>query len=402
MRIAYINADYGVPVLGGKGGSVHVKEIVNAWARLGHEVTLYHSRLGHSGTPPDARLVPVTAEPVLGDQSRHLAPEKHDRHRKELGWIATAIAIERKVTTHHALMPFDMIYERYSLWSCAGSRLSRTLGIPCVLEVNAPLAIEARKFRDVADIDVAGEIEREAFGSAAHIVAVSNGVRDYIISSGLPRERVSVIENGVDVDAFNPETVPASIDGLDSGPIIGFVGGLKDWHGIPNLMHAFRQVLQYSPDAQLLIVGDGPKRGWIEGFVEGAGMDKQVHLTGWKPHEQLPALIARMDIAVAPYPAVDDFYFSPLKLFEYLAAGKPIVASRIGQIDDVVQHNQNGLLVEPGNSAQLALAVQHLIENKALRQTLSGAARKAAADRSWVSVAQSALALGIAALNKAA
>ncbi len=83
----------------------------------------------------------------------------------------------------------------------------------------------------------------------------------------------------------------------------------------------------------MLIVGDGPMRGWIEGFLTGTRLAERAVLTGWVPHDVLPGLVARMDIATAPYPQLNDFYFSPLKLFEYMSAGRAIVASRIGQID---------------------------------------------------------------------
>ncbi len=211
-----------------------------------------------------------------------------------------------------------------------------------------------------------------------------------------------MIENGVNADAFNPTVRPAVVDGLGSGPVVGFVGGLKNWHGIQNLLHGFRKVLSEIPDARLLVVGDGPKRGWIHGFVEGADIEEHVHLTGWMEHDKLPELVARMDVVVAPYPASEEFYFSPLKLFEYMASGKPVVASRIGQICDVIEDGQSGWLVEPGDTEELADAIVRLIKDPVSRQTLGSLARRLAVGRSWLANAQRVLDLDRNPLSKVA
>lgn len=391
MRIAYINADYGVPVLGRKGSSVHVKEMVNAFTRLGNDVDLFYTRLGHGEAPPLARLIGAEGVAVQPTESTGIPAEKRERHRKERGWIASARATEEDVIRCHAGSPFDLIYERYSLWSRAGANAAAKLNIPYVLEVNAPLVDEAAEYRDLADVEFARDIERAAFSAATLVVAVSDSIRSYVRSIGVPDHRIATMANGVNIDAFHPDAEPARLQGLGEGPVIGFVGGLKHWHGVSDLMNAFRVVRRHMTDAQLLIVGDGPKRGWVEGFANGAGLEDCVHLTGWQPHGSLPSYVARMDITVAPYPSSERFYFSPLKLFEYMAAGKPVVASRIGQICSVVDEGRTGILVPPGDSKQLAREIANLAYDAPRRKAMGQEARAAAAKRSWLGNAQRVL-----------
>jgi glycosyltransferase involved in cell wall biosynthesis len=128
----------------------------------------------------------------------------------------------------------------------------------------------------------------------------------------------------------------------------------------------------------LLIVGDGPEREALERQAEIHNIAAQVLFTGAVPHDEVPMYIAAMDVAVAPYRAVQDFYFSPLKLYEYLAAGKPVIASNLGQIADAIRHGHNGYLVEPDNVADLSRALGILSEDATLRDTLAAHAPEGA------------------------
>jgi len=162
---------------------------------------------------------------------------------------------------------------------------------------------------------------------------------------------------------------------------VGFVGSLKPWHGIDTLLLALRDMSGEPP--HLLIVGEGPMREWIEEFVHSANMNNRVTLTGWVDNQSLPSYIQAMDIAVAPYPAMDDFYFSPLKLFEYLAMGVPVVASSLGQVNKIVKHNVNGLLCQAGDVRDLTEKLRRLADDPDLRKTMSKHAVDTAGERTW-------------------
>lgn len=380
MRVAYVNADSGIPVFGSKGASVHVREMVRAFRQIGCDTRVVATRMG-AGNPGD--LAGLT-ELVEIDWRPPEPGEPVGRERKERAYLDAARRIEARLIERHAGRPFDMIYERYSLWSAAGVRAAARLGIPAVVEVNAPLVDEQATYRNLALEREARAVEAEVFAAASALVIVSEGLRDHVVGCGARPECVHVIGNGVDLERFNPSAAPADL-GLDpSAFVIGFTGSLKRWHGIDVLLEAFRLAREEAPEAHLLIVGDGPKHGWVEGFTHGARIADATTMTGWVDHAALPGLIARMDVATAPYPASENSYFSPLKLYEYLAVGRPVVASALGQAAEVIRDGVNGLLTPPGDPRALADALLALRADPERAARLARAAAEEGARHSWV------------------
>jgi glycosyltransferase involved in cell wall biosynthesis len=141
------------------------------------------------------------------------------------------------------------------------------------------------------------------------------------------------------------------------------------------LVDSFDLASRCVPDVHLLVVGTGPGEPRMIEALRHRGLLRVAHLTGAVSPAEVPALLASMDIAVAPAPAVPGFYCSPLKIFEYMAAGLPVVAVRIGQIADLIEHEVTGLLCEPGDAAGMAAAIVRLCHDGALRARLGAAAR---------------------------
>lgn len=379
MRIAYIAADRGVPVFGSKGASIHIQEMIRAYARLGHDVRCLAARRGEAGDLPVEEIA----------QASH----GQDRAAKERAAMAQADAIAARLAEMHAERPFDLIYERYSLWSAAGVRAARRLGVPVVMEINAPLLEEQRAFRNLVCEAEAGAIEREVLQGASAFAAVSGQVADWLVEKGAPAARVHVVGNAVDTRRFHPSVAPAPV--VPEGAFcVGFTGSLKMWHGVDTLLRAFMAFRACHPAAHLLIVGDGPKRGWIEGFAAGAGLDGAVTMTGWVEHADLPPLIARMDVATAPYPAAEAHYFSPLKLFEYLAMGRPVLASDIGQTAELLKGRDAALLTPPGDADALAKALARLATDPELRGRMARSSAVEGARRDWIENARRIVTLG--------
>ena len=382
MRVAYVCADPGVPVFGHKGCSVHVQEVVRALGRRGARVTLIAQRLG-GAPPPDLAGVPVHLLPALPDG---------DAARREQAALAANPVL---AATLARCGPFDLVYERYSLWSYAGMEYTRATGTPGLLEVNAPLIEEQAAHRRLIDHAGAALVAARAFAAAQALLAVSAEVAAGLAHGPAARGRVHVVPNGVDPARFSP--APSAAAGALGPFTVGFVGSLKPWHGLPVLLEAFA-TLHRGAAAHLVLVGDGPERARLETRGAAHGLRQAVTFTGAVAPAAVPGLLAGLDAAVAPYPAQAPFYFSPLKVYEYMAAGLPVVASRVGQIADVIQDGETGLLCPPGDAAALAAALVRLRHDPALRGRLGRAARAAVErDHTWDAVAGRILALAAAA-----
>jgi len=372
MKIAYICTDLGVPVFGCKGCSIHVQEVIRAFINQGADVTLFTPRPG-GATPLDLQGVTLIQLPRRTSMdARHREIFALDLNEKTAEEIAQA-------------GPFDMIYERYSLWGYSAMEFAKSQNIPGILEVNAPLIEEQSRHRELFNLAEAEQTTRRAFAAASALAAVSNEVASYLDGYHEAHGRVHVISNGVNLSRFKSSSVP------ESGEVftIGFVGTLKPWHGLDNLIEAFVLLHRNQPSARLLIVGDGPKRDHLESALKSYGLADAAHFTGAVVPDQVPKLLAKMDVAVAPYPESQAFYFSPLKVLEYMAAGLPVVASCIGQITSLIQHDYDGILCPPGEPTALAQALEQLMLSPVLCQALGREARRTVEQsHGWHSVTQ--------------
>lgn len=362
MRLAYACADPGVPVFGRKGSSVHVQEVVRAMRRRGVEVELFACRLDDD-PPPDLAgvIVHVLTSIPPGDAAT-----------RERAALAANRSLRAALDQRG---PFDAVYERYSLWSYAGMEYARDLGVPGLLEVNAPLIEEQARHRELVDREGAERVAQRVFSAATALLAVSDAVAAYLGRYPAAEGRVHVVPNGVDPRRFSARPRPAS--GAEPGAFtIGFVGTIKPWHGLGLLIDAFERLYRRDATMRLLIVGDGPERERLERAVTTRGLAGVVRFAGAVQPREVPLLLAAMDVAVAPYPELPDFYFSPLKVYEYMAAGLPVVASRVGQLSRVIEHGTNGLLYEPGDLGALCTALSLLRADPVLRSCLGARARR--------------------------
>ena len=375
MRIAYVCADPGIPVFGRKGASVHVQEVIRALQRLGAKVELFATRIGGE--------IPAGLE---GLRLHKLPPvrkgETADRERRAL-----AANEDLQIALKQA-GPFDLVYERYALWSFAGMVYANATNTPGLIEVNAPLIEEQAEHRGLVNRVGAEHVARQTFAAATSLLAVSEGVADYLTDFPVAEHRIQVIPNGVDPRRFPPNLTPAQLN-TPGEFTIGFVGTLKPWHGLETLIQAFSVVYRHNSGIRLLIVGDGPQRDALQADLARHGLADAVHFTGAVAPTDVPAWLAAMDAAVAPYPNLPKFYFSPLKVYEYMAAGLSVVASRIGQIGAVIENGVTGLLCPPGNAEALTAALSHLSTEPDLRRRLGQAARmKVLQYHTWEAVAR--------------
>ncbi|TFL17606.1 glycosyltransferase family 4 protein [Jannaschia formosa] len=354
MHLAYVSTDPGIPVWGTKGASVHVQEMLRALARRGLRITVLSPRL--EGTPPpdlvhvDAVALPAAPKGTPEDRARRLLAANAD--------VEDALA---------ALAP-DLVYERHALYAHAAMEWAEARGVPSVLEINAPLLDEQAAHRTLVLREEAGASVARAMRAARLVSAVSEPVAAHARAMGACA--AMVVPNAVDPARF-PAPAP-----LAARPFtVGFLGSLKPWHGLSLLVAAFARLRAVRPEARLLIVGDGPERPAVEALLAELCCAEAATLTGMLAAREVPAALAQMDVGCAPYGASDAFYFSPLKIYEYMAAGLPVVTTRVGHLPDIVAHDRTGLIVPPGDPDALAGALRRLADAPDRGRALGAAGR---------------------------
>ena len=377
-RLLYLSSDPGVPVLGHKGASVHVRALVCAFARAGVSVVVASPRVQPEGDTLEVAADLVEIDPVL--------PGSHG----DLGSLrATIDAQAEQIDEIARAWRVDAIYERYSLFSDGGVRAAHRHGLPHLLEVNAPLRDEARRFRRLPYPGEAAEVEARVFAATDRMIAVSAPLAAWLVSAAVERERIRVVPNGVDARQFTqPQRSP-------DGPfVVGFAGSLKPWHGIEFLLEAFASARHKVPLLRLEIVGSGP---CLPAVAEAAAAVPGIVSHGHLPHQEAIRLMSGWDVGVAPYLPLPDFYFSPLKLVEYMAAGACPVASELGQVGELLGGGARGVLVPAGDAAALAAALIELAADRPRACAIGECARAwVLSERTWDENARLALEILVA------
>lgn len=413
MRIAYLLADPGIGVFGTKGASVHVQEMIRAFRAHGHEVTVYCTKRGNRAGRPETESVPED----LADLRVVTVPVEP----AEEGVAAREQAIAQaslQMAQQAAAEDYELIYERYSLFSEAGATLKSLYterdsdldhgfirDVPLVMEVNAPLLQEQRDHRELHDAEGAHHATLRALGTADVVSCVSEPVAAWVrglLAGQAGEPRVMVIPNGVNTERIRPREGAGEPEGAAGGDrpfTVGFVGTLKPWHGTDVLLRAFAASLH--PDRSswhLEFVGAGPEQQRLERMAQELGIAGQVTFHGAVPPQDIPEILTRFDVAVAPYPKPEreGHYFSPLKVYEYLAAGVAVVASAVGELPELlsgkggnalerpaekISAGQRGFLVPPGDEDALANALDQLASRPQMRTRLAFAGRAAVVER---------------------
>jgi glycosyltransferase involved in cell wall biosynthesis len=291
--------------------------------------------------------------------------------------------------------PPHLIYQRYARFSWAGVVASRRVKRPLFLEYNGSEVWVGRYWDRVGKLDLLARYERLNLNAATRIFVVAEVERQNLLRAGVDEQKIIVNPNGVDTDQFKPgiggEEVRRGF-GIDAAEIlVGFVGTFGPWHGVEVLA---RSIMLLPPDRKIrfLLIGSGTLRGRVEEILREANAEHRVIFTGPVAHEHVPKLLDACDVLASPHVPLEggaEFFGSPTKLFEYMAMGRAIVASRLGQIGEVLTDEETALLVEPGNAQQLTDAILRLSESPDLRESLGAAARKTAIEQhTWKRNAQ--------------
>ncbi|MDE2181824.1 MAG: glycosyltransferase family 4 protein [Alphaproteobacteria bacterium] len=346
------------------GQSVHIDELIRALQAEGHRVVVV-----------EPRRVEATAQTI----ERQLLP----RFVYELAEFAYSFLEFAKLAAAALRHRPDVLYERANLYMLSGLWTAKLFRLPYLLEVNAPLAQERGKFGGLSWPQFAAWTERSCWRGASVALPVTAALAEFLRSAGVAPERIAVTPNGVDLSEFRPHDMAEAKArlGLQGALVLGFVGYVREWHGLDRIV----ELLARRPplaDARLLVVGDGPARPALEQQAASLGISDRIRFTGTAPRTALPELISAMDIALQPEVTA---YASPLKLFEYMALGRTIVAPATPNILEVLEDGSDALLFPQGDSAALAAAIERLAADQALRERLgaAAAAKIVARDMTW-------------------
>ena len=368
MRILYSAIDQSVPAA--HGGSVHVTAVAEGLSELGHDVRVLVSP-GAQGGVPAGKVQWVPLPPPFGNRRLRLIR-------------AGAVA------SHARQFRPDVVIERYYNFGGEVILAARKCGALAVLEVNAPVEDHPGSLKRLADrVLIAEPMRRWRDWQCRHTdVFVTPSAK--ILPAYVPASAILRTEWGADTNLFRPDAagrVPFAPSAEDV--VVVFAGAFRAWHGAIHLVEAIRRLrARRRRDIKAVFVGDGPELPRVR--QASAGLDG-ITLIGAVPHEDVPAILAAAHIGVAPFDVAahpslaHEFHWSPLKIFEYMAAGLPVVAPRIPRLADIVSDGREGVLYDAANPEGLADALESLA-SPAARQPLGAAARaRAVSEFSWSS-----------------
>jgi len=382
-RVVYLRSTPGPGTQAG-GAASHIKGVVEALETLGVEVKIISNDLIAGLDAAHDRFTIVPPHPSGGTRALF------DIHNNLVFTRGAVPLVERTQP--------DLIYQRYARFSWAGVVAALRTRIPLFLEYNGSEVWVARHWDRVGSLDLLERYERLNLDAAARIFVVSEVERRNLEARGVAANKIVVNPNGVDVERFRPGAGGAETRrelGINDNEVVaGFVGTFGPWHGVEKLAEAIKSIPAKVP-VRFLLVGSGSLHAEVEKQLETQTLAGKVIFTGSVGHDRVPALLDACDILVAPHvPLADgsEFFGSPTKIFEYMAMGKAIVASRLGQIGEVLADQETALLVQPGNVEELAAAIVKFIESGELRKGLGARAREVAErEHTWTHNAQRVL-----------
>lgn len=351
------------------GCVIHIEELIAALRRLGHSVEVV--------APGGAGTSRFAANSGLVGRLRRTLP------RTAVEMLELGYALLVFLRLFHAWWRFrpDVVYERYALFTPASLWLKALTGVPVMLEVNAPLAEERACNGGLALAALARWSERATWRHADLVLPVTRVLSEYVQAAGVPEKRIAIIPNGISRGQFDcpfdRQAAKAAL-GLQGRMVLGFAGFMRSWHRLDQMVEALAQ--PELAEAHLLLVGDGPARRQLETQAHDLGISDRLTITGVVSHVEVPRHVAAFDIALQPAATP---YASPLKLFEYMAAGCAILAPDLPNIREVLTDGDTALLFVPTDPAASRAALRRLCHDAELREHLGTRARASIAEHGY-------------------
>lgn len=365
------------------GQSTHIEEMIRAFKQNGCIV--------EESSPAIAQ----------GNENSHSSPgwvgflkRYMPRFAYELAELAYSFVAYRRLSNKIDAFSPDAIYERYNLYLLAGIWAKRKFGLPLILEVNAPMAVERQQYGGLSLPWLASWVEAYVWRQADYVLPVTEVLAKYLVTQGVSRSRIAVIPNGINPEQYRdlPSADEAKARfGLQGRTVIGFTGFVREWDRLDRIVRWIAQSGAVH-NAHLLIIGDGPARPEIEACAKSLGVQDHLTFTGAVKREEVPRISMAFDIALqtALVP-----YASPLCLFEYLALGKAIVAPDQPNHHEILSNCEDSLLYDPDDINGIENCLDALITDKHLRTKLGRAASKVIHEKNLVWSSHAARIIGL-------
>ncbi len=373
MRILYASA---VNIGTEKGSSVHFLNLAHALQSKGHEVIVVARGRPACGRANGLRVYSTPETPV--PKAKTLLDDL----------LLILMIVRLTISTH-----FDILYHRDIPLA---NRWARLLGIPSIVEVDGIYVDELRAAGMTEPVlRLYRYREMQVVRGAHKIICVTEGIRDQLVSRyGVHRNRCIVVPNATNTELFRPRSKSECQRQVGLKPEnynIGFVGAFQPWVDFELLLTAIKSLRDQNIPVHLTLVGDGPKYEEVKQQVKRHGVTGSVQLTGHAPHKEVPCWIGAFDVTVAPFKRIrnERIGLSPLKLFEYMACARPVVATALPGITETIQAAQAGLLYPIGDTNMLTQHLLSLYHDVGLRETMGRRGREYVVKyHSWNSVAE--------------
>lgn len=367
MKIVYYHR-----IRGTGADGTHIKGVIKGFESLGHQVFISSP----VASPDKAAKTKNSTESFLLSLPRVVF---------EILELLYNVPAFFKLMRGYRRNKYNLIYERYSFLNFSGFLMSWITNTPLLLEVNFTTKTQVYPQRTKVFIGLARWLEKIHFKQAKMIIVVSEVLKNEIAGQGVTAGKIMVLPNAVDIDLFRPQNPSADLKAryaIDTqAKVIGFVGSFYPWHGVDFLIETYNEIISEYDRVFLMLLGDGQMSERLMKHVREIGLEKKVIFTGRIQHDILPEYIALFDIGIMPD---SNDYGSPMKIFEYMAMEKPIVAPKLKPIEEVIENGREGVLFTRRNKQELKLALLQLLKNAELCRSMGKAGRaKVLRNHTW-------------------
>ena len=387
MVITYFNYLWDIDGISA-GSAIKAKEFIAALNRAGHTAYL-------EWRSPQPRVQPTLSDKIRAGLKPRLQRYLHEPKRLARNaphlWQEYLILKRQKP---------DILFNRLELYYFSGLWLSRLLDLPFVVEADCPPAYEHATFYGKHYLhlgNLSTHLDLANLRAADAIIVISDVLKNYYIERGIPAEKMHVIANAADPQKFRPmpkDRELAEKYRLAGKTVVGWIGSLVGWSGIESLTATARYILQARPNTCFMLVGGGKNQEFFREQLQTGDHAGRVILPGTVPHGEVPRYLSCMDVVLAPYPKLDFWYASSMKIFEYMSAGKTVLATNVGQVGEIIEDGVNGYLFDPEANGELREKITALVDSAEVRQRAGAQARRDIEQKwNWDNNAQKMLAI---------